>query len=133
MKFWVTIFGVFALFEMFHSFMETTLRHYESDVPGQKEHINFDKLRVKKINRTHHAFLGEMELFEEFGDKYIVSSIVWKMAGNEYKLMPFKLGPDPWCKFLEKYPEIFQHFSPPVTDFPPEGDVSDFELSSNAF
>lgn len=113
---------LFGLFEMLYGYMETSLRHYEALVPGQSKHVNFDKMRVKKMNKTHHAFLGDLEVFQEFGDQYKISGLIYKMAGNEYKLMPYKLGPDGWCTFLSKAKSIYAEFEP-VSNFPPADEV----------
>lgn len=122
MKLLQALFVVLLVSETFAAFMETSLRHYESIIPGATKHVNFDKMRVKKVNKTHHAFFGDIEVFQEFGNNYKVSSLVWKMAGNEYKLMPFKLGPDPWCDFLKNHEPVYKNFQA-VSDYPPANEV----------
>lgn len=122
MKLFEAFVVVLMICEAFAAFMETSLRHYESLKPGATKHVNFDKMRVKKVNKTHHAFFGEIEVFQEFGNIYQVSSLVWKMARNEYKLMPFKLGPDPWCDFLKNHEAIYNNLKA-VSDFPAADEV----------
>lgn len=119
--FMVTV--VFGSFTVTSGFIEASLRHYESLVPGARKHVNFDNLRVKKINKTHHAFLGDLEVFREFGDEYKITALMFKMAGNDYKMMPFKIGPEGWCAFLQKAKDIYEKFQP-VSDFPPIEDVN---------
>lgn len=111
------------------AYVEASLRHYESIVPGQTKHVNFDKMRVKKINKTHHAFLGDLEVFQEFGDEYKISGLIYKMAGNEYRQMPYKLGPDGWCEFIKKAKSIYAEFLP-VSNFPPAENVR-FSINFN--
>lgn len=107
------------------AFMELSLRHFEPLVKGATKHVNFDKLRIKKVNKTHHLFLGELEVFESFGNQYTVESLIFKMAGNDYKLLPFHMGPDGWCDFI-KIPTISPMYADfrKVSDFPEANDVS---------
>lgn len=110
-------------FEMFTAYRETDLRHFEPLYRNLTKHVNFDKLRIKKVNRTHTMFLGEIEVFQSFGNNYQVVSFMYKSAGNDYKLLPFKLGPDNWCEFLKTYREHYDPFVA-VSDFPKVEDVS---------
>jgi hypothetical protein len=112
--------------------METSLRHYEPLVPDALKHVNFDKLRVKKVNKTHHAFLGELEVFQSFGDEYKISGLMYKMAGNDYKMLPYKLGPYGWCEFILKYKDVYAEFQA-VSDFPAPKEVLRLNLNHLIF
>lgn len=107
------------------AFKEADLRYFEALVPNATKHVNFDKLRIKKVNKTHHLFLGELEVFNEFGNDYKVSGLMFKAAGNDYKLMPYKLPPLGWCEFIksELMKKMYLEFKA-VSDFPEVEDVS---------
>lgn len=110
------------------AFMELSLRHFEPLVKGATKHVNFDKLRIRKVNKTSHLFIGELEVFEEsFGNQYQIESLIYKMAGNDYKLLPYHMGPDGWCEFIKKQVLMYEDFRK-ASDFPPVNDVSNFIL-----
>lgn len=107
-------------------FIEASLNGVEVLTKNAKEHVNFDKLKVKRMNRTHHGFLGELEVFEDFGNQYTITGLIYQQQGYEYRLTPFKLGPLGWCEFIEKYDFLYKEFLAPVSDFPEKEDVSSF-------
>lgn len=120
----LSIFFIACFIEIINTtFMEASLRHFEPLVKNADKHVNFDKLRVRKINRTHHLFLGDLETFEVFGDDYTVEGLIYKMAGNDYKLLPYHLGPHGWCEFVEKNKWLYEKFRD-VSDFPEVENVS---------
>jgi len=41
-------------------------------IASDSKYINFDKLRVKKVNRTTHLLIGELETFKDFGNDFQV-------------------------------------------------------------
>lgn len=105
------------------AFIEASLRHFEVLEPNSTKHVNFDKMRIKKVNKTHHLFLGDIEVFQEFGNEYKVAGLIYKSAGNDYKLMPYKLGPDGWCEFLKSFKSFYEAFQE-NSDFPSIENVS---------
>lgn len=80
--------------------------------------VNIDKLRIKKVNKTHHMLIGSFVLHKDLGNDYNLLCLAYKKAGNDYKLMPFKIGPTKFCDFIQSekmlYPELLL-----VSDFPP--------------
>lgn len=60
---------------------------------------------------------GEFLTNFALGDDNQILCLAYRKAGNDYKLMPYKVGPMDFCKFLESekmfYPEIKA-----VSDFP---------------
>lgn len=120
----LTVFAVGCVAELLvAAFMEASLRHFEPLVKNTKQHVNFDKLRVRKVNRTHHLFLGDLETFEPFGDQYTVEGLIYKMAGNDYKKLPYHVGPDGWCEFVKKQKWLYEKFRE-ASDFPEVENVS---------
>lgn len=86
-------------------------------VPNEDKEINLDQLRIKKVNKTHHMLIGEIKVITPLGDGHTVLCLAYKKAGNDYKLLPYKVGPTKFCDLLESekmfYPEIQL-----VSDFP---------------
>lgn len=86
-------------------------------VPNEDKEINLDLLRIKKVNKTHHMLIGEVKVIHPLGDGQMVLCLAYKKAGNDYKLLPYKVGPLKFCDLLESekmfYPEIQL-----VSDFP---------------
>lgn len=115
--------GLYSVHLISSAFTEASLNGVDVLTKNAKEHVNFDKLKVKRMNRTHHGFLGELEVFEEFGNQYTITGLIYKQQGYEYRLTPFKLGPLGWCEFIEKYDFLYKEFLPPVSDFPAPEDV----------
>lgn len=92
-------------------------------IPNDRVTMNADKLRIKRVNRTHpHLLIGEFELFTDLGDDYENICYSYKKAstGNSYKRMPYKFGPVKFCEFVNNekifYPEIQK-----VSDLPAIG------------
>ena len=62
----------FNFFEMFHCFFEVSMTGAGPLKPGNNKYINFDKVRVKKVNKTGHYLIGELKTFIELDDDYQV-------------------------------------------------------------
>lgn len=99
------------------AFLDVSLTHTEVLMPGDKTVANIDKLRVKKVNRTHHMLQGEIEAFIPIDNSFDVLCLSYKKSGNEYRLMPYKIGPKKFCNTLKDeqmiYPELLK-----VSDLP---------------
>lgn len=99
---------------------EVDLTHTEVLVKGDTNYANLDNLRIKKVNKTHHMLRGELVLYKEIGNEFQLICLSYKKAGNDYKLLPYKVGPQNFCEFIESekllYPEVLD-----VSDFPPLG------------
>ena len=52
-------------------FLELIL-NYAEEVKGDENFGDFSKLKVKKVNRTTHLWMGEMTFFVDVGDDYKV-------------------------------------------------------------
>lgn len=109
------------------AFIETTLRHFEPLVKGATKHVNFDKLRIKKVNKTHHLFLGEFEVFESLGNQYQIELLIFKMAGNDYKLLPYHIGPNAFCESNKNMGLVYEDVRK-ASDLPPAEEVSNLLL-----
>lgn len=76
---------------------------------GDTNYVDFSQLKVRKIdgerkvvgNATFHAILD---------NSYLASCLVYKKAGGEYRLQPYRLPEMPFCSFLDTdiygYPEL---------------------------
>jgi hypothetical protein len=127
----LTIFG--AVFYSFHvivlAFMEFELKHFEPLVKNDTKYVNFDNIRVKKVNKTHHLVVGDFEVFQDVTNDFKVSGAVYKAAGNDYKLLPYRMLPEGYCDFLKSQAYVYQDFLP-VSDYPPVETVSSHSCHS---
>ena len=96
--------------------------------PNDTKFFDLTKIRVKKINRTHHVIDGEMEFFRSFGDEYDVEVTLYQKSGVEYKKLPYKIGPKKFCQFFREektvYPDLQKHTDLPTIDNCPWPKVS---------
>ena len=97
--------------------METSLTHSDVFVKNDQKHVNLDKLRIKKMNKTHHMLVGEFVFHHEFDDNYQIACLAYKKTGNDYKLLPYKVGPTNFCEFFRNEKMIYPDIKV-VTDFP---------------
>lgn len=102
------------------SLTEVDLTHSEVLVKGDDKFANIDKLRIKKVNKTHHLLIGEIVLYKELSDDFELLCLSYKKAGNDYKLLPYKVGPTKFCQFLESEKLLLPEFLA-VTDLPAVG------------
>ena len=96
--------------------VDVSLTHTVILVENDQNHAN-DRLRIKKVNKTHHLLRGEFDLHHDLDDNYQFLILTYKKAGNDYKLLPFKIGPKNFCEHVRSekllYPELKA-----VSDFP---------------
>ena len=94
-----------------------SLTHTQITVEHDQKHVNLDKFRIKKVNKTHHMLVADMIAHHDLDDNYQLGCFMYKKAGNDYKLFPFKIGPTNFCEFVKSekmfYPELKA-----VSDFP---------------
>jgi hypothetical protein len=96
-----------------------SLTHTKPLVENDQNFLFVDKVKIKKINKTHpHVLLGEFTLFKDLSDDYELLCMTFKKAGNAYKLLPFKLGPKKFCEFLQSETLLYPEFQI-TTDLPP--------------
>lgn len=108
---------------------EAVLSHNEITVKNSPI-FNADGLKTKRFNRTTYVVDGSIELNVDGGyDDWDGQCIVYRKMGNEYKLLPYKLGPTNICGLLKDekmfYPEIVAHGE----NFPPVG-TCDFKTGT---
>jgi hypothetical protein len=63
---------LFDTFCFIDCYFEISLTSGQAIIKNDTEFMNFDKLRVKKFNRSGHVLDGEIELFVEIGNDYEV-------------------------------------------------------------
>lgn len=94
-----------------------SLTHTTIRVPNDQENFNLDKFRIKKVNKTHHLLVADIIAYRPISNEHQLACFMYKKAGNDYKLTPFKLGPMNFCEFIKGeemlYPDIEA-----VSDFP---------------
>lgn len=81
---------------------DVTIKDFEILVKGDTKHLNYDKLKLKRFNRTHpHVILGEMVQFETWDSRTEeFSGEIWKQQGYEFRPMPYKFKHN-YCDFIE--------------------------------
>lgn len=73
---------VLAIFYQVDCYLEVFLTSAKSIYPGDKRVINFDNIRVKRVNRSDHLLIGTFEAFVELGNNIEVSE-------NDHCVTPF--------------------------------------------
>lgn len=66
---------------------------------GDTEFIDATTLKLKKENKTKKVF-GKMTFKQFFDNTHFIEATTYKQQGGEYRLMPYKLHPQPFCDFL---------------------------------
>lgn len=68
-------------------------------VESDKSIVDF-RIRVRKVNKTR-SLIGEVVIGKPSGDDIMFSAKCFKKQGNEYRLMPYRLPPQPMCQLLK--------------------------------
>jgi len=106
---------------------EISLDSYSSKVKNDTKFLNVDKLRVKKVNRTHHLIVGETTIHVPLDNSYLIGCHLYQKAGNDYKLMPYKLPRKPFCHGIQSdiifTPEFIK-----TSDLPPQDTVKELSF-----
>jgi hypothetical protein len=58
-----------------HGFVELSLSYAEPIFKGGNEYATYDKLKLKKVNRTTHLLIGEYEYHVPIGNDFGVRNI----------------------------------------------------------
>jgi hypothetical protein len=104
------------------SLYEVTIKDFEPMVKGDTKYINIDKLKIKRVNRTHpHVIIGELEVFEDLGNDVEVFGQLHKQQGYEYRPTPFKVKYQ-YCDFIANE-KVFYPTVLPYSDFVQPGTV----------
>jgi len=106
---------------------EINLDSVNSKIKNDSNFINIDKVRVRKVNRTHHLVVGEGILYVPMDNSYLIGCLLYQKAGNDYKLMPYKIQSKPFCdaargSFLFM-PDIIK-----VSNMPPQDTVKELSF-----
>ncbi|CAO1318828.1 unnamed protein product [Diamesa serratosioi] len=59
--------------------------------------IDATKLRVKKMSKSERAISGIIEFKVNVGNEYEYVTYILKKTENDYKKMPYRLGPFKFC------------------------------------
>ena len=59
-------------------------------------------MKIRKINKTERAIVGDCVINSPLGNEIEVSIDAFTKQGGEYRLMPYKVPPGPFCDFLIK-------------------------------
>jgi len=79
------------------------------------------------VNKTHHLVVGEITHQVPIDNSYFVQCHLYQKAGNDYKLMPYKLPKKACCDTLRDgvlfMPDIIK-----ASDLPPQDTVKDLAV-----
>ncbi|CAO1398196.1 unnamed protein product [Diamesa serratosioi] len=96
------------------------IMEYAEEIKGITNLTDFSKIKVSKVNRTTHLWMGDMTLFVDVGDDYKFESTLFKKVGMGYHKTPYKMGPKDFCKYWNDdaffYPDMLK-----VSDLPAQG------------
>lgn len=99
------------------AYREVSLTEGRAIVANDTKFINFDGLRVRKVNKTHHLLLGTVNVNRDIDDEFRLEMRIYKKAGNVYQKTAFHIGPKKACLFIKEahyaYPALLE-----VSDFP---------------
>lgn len=86
-------------------------------IANDTKFINFDKLRVRKVNKTHHLLVGTVDVIRDIGNDFKMHALLYKKAGNSYQKTAAHIGPKKACVFIKEahylYPALLE-----VSDLP---------------
>lgn len=108
------------------SYMDVTIGYSEIHVKNDKKHVNFDNLRLRKVKKAH-LLNGNLEFIQDIGNDYTLAVMLYKSAGNDYKLLPYKIGPKPFCQVIAEDTFFYAEFKA-ASDLPEPGVVRFFFL-----
>lgn len=62
------------MFEILHnaSGFSQVIMNYAEEIKGVANFADFSKLKVRKVNRTTHLWVGEMTFLGDVGDEFMV-------------------------------------------------------------
>jgi len=86
------------------AYFDLAIDYMEPVFKNDSKFANVDKLKVKRVNKTHHMIFGEITLFTDLtvdNPDYDFQIHVYHKAGNDYKLMPYKVRPKPVCEYYD--------------------------------
>jgi hypothetical protein len=112
MKVWL----VLLVAQQVSCFLEFNLQYAEPEFK-KSDYVNFDNMKVKKVNRTHHLVVGEVIFHVPVGNEVMITTRLFKKAGNDYKLLPFRTPPQGWCDFVKSDTVVWPQVEK-VSDFP---------------
>lgn len=61
---------------------------------------DWSSMKVRKVNKIR-CLVGEIKIYKSFGNDIMVQVKGYKKQGGEYRLMPYKLQPTPFCDFVK--------------------------------
>lgn len=86
---------IFLLINLVDSYFDVQLDR--SDVLEQDtNYVDWSSLKVRRINKTR-SIIGEMKFPIPFGNDVKLQGLAYKKQGGEYRLMPYKIQPTPFC------------------------------------
>lgn len=108
---------LFSFFNAFFCYHDVTITDGHAIIPKDRKFVNFDNLRVRKINKTHHLLAGRVELMRDIGDIFNFQALIYKKSGNAYQRTALHFGPKNFCSYIKEdrflWPELLKVFDLP--------------------
>ncbi|KAL7010912.1 hypothetical protein ACKWTF_014010 [Chironomus riparius] len=86
------------------------------ELENNNQLFDFSGLKVRKVNKTR-SFIGDIVLINPLGDDIFLEIAAYIKQGGEYRLMPYRIPPSPFCSFCANdtyvYPDLSRN-----SDFP---------------
>lgn len=99
------------------AYQEVTLTEGHAMVANDTKFINFDNLRVRKVNKTHHLLVGTVDVIRDIGNDFNMETLLYRKSGNVFKKTAAHIGPKKACDFIKEghyfYPALLE-----VSDLP---------------
>lgn len=92
--------SLLAFSEVF-SFYEASLTEGQAIVANDTKFINFDNLKVKTVNKTHHLLIGTIDVLRDIDNSFKLESLFYKRTGNAYQKSAMHLRPIPACDYIK--------------------------------
>jgi len=83
------------------AYFELNLDRSEPMIKNDTKFLNLDRYRVRKVNRTHHLLVGDYVVKVDIDESFDTQTLLYQKAGNDYKLMPFRLKKQPFCAMFQ--------------------------------
>ena len=99
---------IFLLIKLISSYFDVQMDRLELIYQDPKC-VNFSKIKIRKINKVR-SLVGEADFFIPFGNDVTLEGTFLKKQGGEYRLMPYRFSPTPFCVFASNDGEIELEF-----------------------
>jgi len=119
----------FIMFPLQTTYAYLEIQLIECRQSSDTKYMDLTGVKIRKVNKTRKLF-GQISYNQMFDDSVTLKFLLYKKQGGEYRLMPYKLAPQPYCEFMASsmnkqfYEEMAEYSTYPVPARCPFGNVS---------